>query len=81
MATDWANLRGFYAELQADYMETGKERTDITEKYPVSKDKHTSFTDLQGNTTKLKAGFFSVSFDEKMVIVLRIIVITSIQSV
>lgn len=65
VATDWANLRGFYAQLQADYIETGKERTDITEKYDVSKGKPTSFTDLQGNTTKLKAGFFAVRFDEK----------------
>ena len=65
VATDWANLRGFYAELQADYMETGKERTDITEKYDVSMGTFTSFTDLQGNTIKLKAGIFAVRFDEK----------------
>ena len=24
VATDWANLRSYYAELQADYMSTGK---------------------------------------------------------
>ena len=30
VATDIANLRGFYTQLQADYIETEKEDTDIT---------------------------------------------------
>ena len=30
VATDIANLRGFYAQLQADYIETDKEDEDIT---------------------------------------------------
>ena len=33
VATDIANLRGFYAQLQADYIETDKEDEDITKKY------------------------------------------------
>lgn len=61
VATDWANLRGFYAQLQADYMETEIEREDIKD-YENSKIEHRSFTDLQGNTINLKAGYFIITF-------------------
>ena len=62
VATDIANLRGFYAQLQADYIETDKEDVNITEKYGNSKEKHTEYTDLQGNTIKLKDGYFAVTW-------------------
>lgn len=62
VATDWANLRGFYAQLQADYMETGKEREDIKQ-YENGYDKYRSFKDLQGHTINLKAGYFIVTFE------------------
>ena len=29
VATDWANLRSYYAELQADYMSTGKQNPKV----------------------------------------------------
>ena len=61
VATDYANLRGFYAQLQADYIETGKERKTIIEDYAYgSMTMHRSFTDLQGNTIHLKAGYFGL---------------------
>ena len=62
VATDIANLRGFYAQLQADYIETDKEDTDITKNYGISAVKHTEYTDLQGNTIKLKDGYFAVTW-------------------
>ena len=61
VATDWANLRGFYAQLQADYMETEIEQEYIKD-YENSKIEHRSFTDLQGNTINLKAGYFIITF-------------------
>lgn len=60
VATDIANLRGFYAQLQADYIETGKVREDIKDAYPLGMTKHRSFIDLQGNTINLKDGYFAV---------------------
>lgn len=64
VATDIANLRGFYTQLQADYIETEKEDTDITHDYGISAEKHTEYTDLQGNTIKLKDGYFAVTWIE-----------------
>ena len=64
VATDIANLRGFYTQLQADYIETEKEDTDITYDYGISAEKHTEYTDLQGNTIKLKDGYFAVTWIE-----------------
>lgn len=64
VATDIANLRGFYTQLQADYIETEKEDTDITHDYGISAEKHTEYTDLQGNTIKLKDGYFAGTWIE-----------------
>lgn len=66
VATDWANLRGFYAQLQADYIETGKVREDIKNTYTHGMTKHRSFTDLQGNTIHLKAGYFGLEWNDKI---------------
>ena len=65
VATDWANLRGFYAQLQADYIETGKAREDIKNAYENSMLTYESFKDLQGNTIHLKAGYFILTSDDK----------------
>lgn len=55
VATDWANVRSYYAQLQYDFMETGK----INESYLHEIDKEptglTSFN-LAGQTVNLKAG-------------------------
>lgn len=29
VATDWANLRAYYAEIQADYISTGKQNSNV----------------------------------------------------
>lgn len=58
VAADWANLRAYYAFLQADYLTTGEINesclTDLS-KYPPS-----SF-EMNGQTVKLQAGTFIVS--------------------
>ena len=61
VAADIANLRSFYAELQVNYLETGKVNEAIVKKYGVSKEKHTSYTDLNGNRINLQDGYFSVA--------------------
>ena len=65
VAADIANLRSYYAELQADYIETNTERSDVTDKYDLSKIKHTTYTDLNGTTIKLQDGYFAVWFTEE----------------
>lgn len=62
VATDIANLRSYYAELQTDYIETNNKRQDILNKYELSMTKHTSYTDLNGTTIQLKDGYFSLRF-------------------
>lgn len=64
VAADIANLRSFYAELQVNYLETGKVDETIVKKYSVSMDRHTSYTDLNGNHIDLQDGYFSVAFFE-----------------
>ena len=61
VAADIANLRSFYAELQVNYLETGKVDETIVKKYSVSLDRHTSYTDLNGNHIDLQDGYFSVA--------------------
>lgn len=63
VATDWANLRSFYADIQTDYMTTGEQNPKV----PV--DWHTnpaydwhSVTFLNGQKVKMKAGLCAVSF-------------------
>lgn len=64
VAADIANLRSFYAELQVNYLETGKENETVVNNYGVSMTKHTSYTDLNGDHIDLQDGYFSVAFIE-----------------
>ncbi len=66
VAADLANLRSFYAELQADYIETDRENKKIMDDYGLSEEKHTSYIDLYGNTIKLQDGYFAVTFQKKI---------------
>ena len=52
VAADWANLRAYYSEIQADYIATGK----VNPKVPTDETPHTEITFLDGQTVKLKAG-------------------------
>lgn len=59
VAADWANLRAYYAELQAELLETGEYRDDIpthiTAYYPYD-----TITFLNGQTVKLQAGKYNI---------------------
>lgn len=55
VATDWANLRSFYAEIQADYISTGEYNSK------VKTDWH-SVTFLNGKKVAMKTGTCAVSF-------------------
>ena len=54
VATDWANLRSFYADIQTDYMTTGWHTNPAYDWHSV--------TFLNGQKVKMKAGFCAVSF-------------------
>lgn len=64
VATDIANLRNFYAELQVNYLETEKKNETVVNNYGLSMTKHTSYTDLNGDHIDLKDGYFAVRFIE-----------------
>lgn len=53
VATDWANVRSYYAELQYDFMET--EKIDNTKLHEWGNTGLTSFT-LSGQAIELKTG-------------------------
>ena len=68
VATDWANLRAYYAEIQADFISTGK----YNKKVPYEdKQGSTGFdafglkeiTFLNGQKVKMQEGFFWVQED------------------
>ena len=65
VAADWANVRAYYAEIQADYMSTGT----VNSRIPV--DWHTnpqydwhSITLLNGEKIPMKTGTCAVSFTD-----------------
>lgn len=61
VATDWANVRSYYAQLQYEFMETGKiNNAYLNEFYfPTSPPDRTSFK-LSGQEITLKEGSISV---------------------
>ncbi len=63
--TDWANVRAYYAEIQTDYMLTGKENPKVKTDWHSngSYDKKNLFF-LDGQTVSMKTGIFMVSFTE-----------------
>ena len=54
VAADWANLRAYYSEIQADYIATGKYNSEV----PVTNGVEflTEITFLDGQKVKLKEG-------------------------
>lgn len=68
VATDWANVRAYYAEIQADYISTGKYNDKVPDmwgrptEYPISFD---SITFLDGKVVPMKAGKYMVGFDKE----------------
>ena len=65
VATDWANLRAYYAELQVDYMTTEKQNPSV----PVDWHSNpaydwTSITLLTGEKISMETGKCAVSFNK-----------------
>ncbi len=61
VAADWANLRAYYAELQADLLTTGEYRDDIPDMGSINGQyTKTSITFLNGQQVKLQAGKYMI---------------------
>lgn len=62
VSTDWANLRAYYSELEADFASTGEYRTDVlTDLTKPDNWKQTEIHFLSGQTVKMKDGYFAVA--------------------
>lgn len=64
VATDWANLRAYYAEIQADFISTGEYNNKVP--YGVTNHenlKREEITFLNGQKVKMQEGFFWVQED------------------
>ena len=65
VATDWANIRSYFSEIQADYISTGEYNPNVkTDWHSNPSYDWKSITFLDGHTVKLKAGICAVSFNE-----------------
>ena len=63
VAADWANLRAYYAEIQADYMSTQKQNPKVKVIDVAESDYDwQSVTFLDGHKVKMKAGYCAVRF-------------------
>ena len=66
VATDWANLRAYYAEIQADFISTG----EYNDKVPYEGNKNFKdlffyeITFLNGQKVKMQEGYFAVRQDK-----------------
>lgn len=56
VAADWANLRAYYSEIQADYIATGKYNPEVPAADNTSYNFLTEITFLDGQRVELKAG-------------------------
>ena len=64
VAADWANLRAYYAEIQADYMSNQQQNPKVKNS-GIDKDYDwNSVTFLDGHKAEMKAGICGVSFVE-----------------
>ena len=64
VATDWANLRAYYAEIQADYMSTQQWNPKV-KRWGIETTDMSSVTFLDGHKAEMKAGTCAVSFADK----------------
>ena len=61
VATDWANLRAYYAEIQADFISTGKYNDKVPYGHTNPDNvKREEITFLNGQKVKMQEGFFWV---------------------
>lgn len=73
VATDQANLRAYYAEIQADYLQKDK-YNNLVPKIDYGTNRNKTINHLDGTTTELKASFYAV---DKLDIIYLIIVMTT----
>lgn len=67
VATDWANLRAYYAEIQADFISTEKYNDKVPNMWGhgAYTGSYNSITFLDGKVVPMKAGICMVGFDAK----------------
>ena len=65
VATDWANVRGYYAEIQADFISTGTKNAKVKTDWSTnpSYDWH-HITLLNGEKIELLTGTCAIDFNE-----------------
>ena len=62
VATDWANVRAYYSEIQADFISTGKYNPKVKTDWHSNRDYDWhQITFLNGEKVKMKAGSCAVS--------------------
>lgn len=61
VATDWANLRSYYSEIQTDYITTGEYNPKVPDSYTDHNWKHTEIEMLDGSVISLKAGYYTIT--------------------
>ncbi len=71
VAADWANLRAYFAQIQADYMLTGEQnpKVEVLDEYygndPSQFPDTKTITFLDGAKVKLQAGYYIVRFKKE----------------
>lgn len=63
VAADWANLRNYYDEIQADYTTTGEYNPLVPDIHKDGNYYRREITFLDGSKVKLKAGFYMITKD------------------
>lgn len=65
VATDWANVRAYYSEIQADFISTGEYNPKVKTDWHtnLAYDWH-QITFLNGEKVKMKTGICAVSYEE-----------------
>ena len=61
VATDWANLRAYYAEIQADFIATGQYNDKVPDAYTDHNWIRKEIDFLNGQKVKMKDGYFAVT--------------------
>lgn len=65
VAKDWANLRSYYMEAQADFISTGEINPVIYKDIDVNENwERREIEYLDGTKVKLQAGYFAVTVDD-----------------
>lgn len=63
VASDWAKIRNYYDEIQADYTISGEYNPAVPDVYVDDNWYHRDINYLDGSRTELKAGFYFMTKD------------------